>query len=123
MASDSTKPQRIQLSREKGWRMPPNTIKVDRSTKWGNPWRVWKDDDGQWLCSSHRGHFPVPNKAAGLALAVERHAADETQHAQFFGGATRLAELRGKNLACWCRLDQPCHADILLKLANPEPSL
>lgn len=27
-------------------------------------------------------------------------------------------ELRGKNLACWCRLDQPCHADVLLELAN-----
>lgn len=29
-----------------------------------------------------------------------------------------LAPLRGKNLACWCRLDEPCHADILLRLAN-----
>jgi hypothetical protein len=27
-------------------------------------------------------------------------------------------ELRGKNLACWCRLDQPCHADVLLRVAN-----
>lgn len=121
MTPPTTKPQRVQLSREKGWRMPPNTVKVDRTTKWGNPWRVWKDDDGQWLCSNHRGHFPVPNKTAGLALAVEHHAKDETTRAQYFGGATRLAELRGKNLACWCQLDQPCHADILLKLANPEP--
>jgi len=29
-----------------------------------------------------------------------------------------LEELRGKNLACWCPLDKPCHADILLELAN-----
>jgi hypothetical protein len=29
-----------------------------------------------------------------------------------------LSELRGKNLACWCRLDQSCHADVLLELAN-----
>jgi len=27
-------------------------------------------------------------------------------------------ELRGKDLACWCPLDQPCHADILLEVAN-----
>jgi hypothetical protein len=29
-----------------------------------------------------------------------------------------LPSLRGKNLACWCPLDQPCHADVLLELAN-----
>jgi Domain of unknown function (DUF4326) len=28
--------------------------------------------------------------------------------------------LRGKNLACWCRLDRPCHADVLLELANAD---
>ena len=35
---------------------------------------------------------------------------------------TKLAPLRGKNLACWCPLDQPCHADVLLELANPQIS-
>lgn len=30
--------------------------------------------------------------------------------------------LAGKNLACWCPLDQPCHADVLLELANREES-
>lgn len=35
-----------------------------------------------------------------------------------------IAELRGKNLMCFCPLDQPCHADVLLELANaPTPSL
>ena len=29
-----------------------------------------------------------------------------------------LEELRGKNLSCWCKQDDPCHADILLDLAN-----
>lgn len=33
-------PERIQLSRRKGWKMPPNTVKVDRSTPWGNPFAV-----------------------------------------------------------------------------------
>jgi Domain of unknown function (DUF4326) len=28
-------------------------------------------------------------------------------------------ELGGRDLACWCSLDRPCHADILLELANP----
>jgi hypothetical protein len=29
-----------------------------------------------------------------------------------------LLPLRGKNLACWCKLGEPCHADVLLELAN-----
>lgn len=32
----------------------------------------------------------------------------------------RLQELHGHDLACWCRLDQPCHADVLLELANAD---
>lgn len=31
---------------------------------------------------------------------------------------TLLEPLRGKHLACWCPLDQPCHADVLLEFAN-----
>lgn len=122
MTPPTTKPQRVQLSREKGWRMPPNTVKVDRTTRWGNPWRVWQDADGDWMCSSPQGHIPVTSKANGIGLAVLLHAQDETRQAAFIGGGSRIVELHGKNLACWCRLDQPCHADILLKLANPEPT-
>jgi Domain of unknown function (DUF4326) len=30
-------------------------------------------------------------------------------------------DLAGRDLACWCPLDQPCHADVLLEIANqPE---
>jgi hypothetical protein len=32
-----------------------------------------------------------------------------------------LPELRGHDLACWCKLDEPCHADVLLELANGPP--
>jgi hypothetical protein len=38
-------PIRVQLSRKKGWKMPPNTIYVGRPTKWGNPYKV--EDVGQ----------------------------------------------------------------------------
>lgn len=38
MTPPMSAPTRVQLSRAKGWRMPPNTVKVDRSTRWGNPW-------------------------------------------------------------------------------------
>lgn len=30
-------------------------------------------------------------------------------------------ELAGKDLACWCPLDQPCHADVLLEISNGGP--
>jgi hypothetical protein len=34
----------------------------------------------------------------------------------------RLHELRGCNLACWCPIGEPCHADVLLELANVRPA-
>jgi Domain of unknown function (DUF4326) len=40
-------------------------------------------------------------------------------HAAGFDLATLRQDLGGRDLACWCPLDQPCHADVLLELANP----
>lgn len=114
----SEKPRRVQLSRKKGWRMPPNTVKVDRTTKWGNPARP--------------GHAFM-----GLTVRDPRHAASlyhgfAPQNERLVAAAHE--ELAGKNLACWCHLcdlhrdgkplleDCPycdrCHADVLLELAN-----
>lgn len=111
-------PERIQLSRKKGWRMPPNTVKVDRTSQWGNHWEVWRDD-GQWLASRNRSeHHAVPDKDTGLQLAVLKHGQELRARLPKYGTATELLPLRGKNLACWCALDKPCHADVLLELAN-----
>lgn len=84
-------PHRVQRKRSSGWTMPPNTVYVGRPFKWGNPWKV--------------------RPASKAVELFERY------EAPFMARVARQ-ELRGKNLACWCRLDQPCHADILLKLAN-----
>ncbi|CAN5648822.1 DUF4326 domain-containing protein [soil metagenome] len=113
-------PERIQLSRAKGWRMPENTVNVSRPGKWGNPHRVWRDG-GQWLVTS-RGcsHQPVANQTEGIALAVAKFRADCLQALPFYGSATALLELRGKNLACWCKPGTPCHADVLLEVANEK---
>lgn len=86
--------QRIQQKRTKGWRKPPNTVCVSRPSKWGNPFRV--EQHGR-----------------EKALALYR---DWLMRGD--GQRLRLEELRGRNLACFCRLDQPCHADILLEIAN-----
>ena len=89
------KPQRIQLSRKKGFKLPPNTVVVSRPSKWGNPFRVGHEADDQ-------------------SEAVQMFRAS-------IGGLRRIHikhELRGMNLACWCKPGTPCHADVLLEIAN-----
>ncbi len=85
-------PVRVQLSRAKGWRMPPNTVKVTRPGVWGN--------------------YAGPTRADFEADLAEMPNADRAFYLD------KVKELRGKNLACWCKLDAPCHADVLLELAN-----
>ncbi len=112
-------PQRVQLRRTKGWRMPPNTVRVCRPTRWGNPYRVWRDAEGKWRVSwNNRCHWEIGNKAECLRFAVEMFRLDGEKSLKSYGGTKLLLELKGKNLACWCPLDQPCHADVLLELAN-----
>ena len=110
-------PKRIQLRRTRGWRMPENAAKVDRSTKWGNPFTIhgaleagYNGTDAElrgicvdafrrWLDGAYRPEFEPERRAYIL------------DHAD---------QLRGLDLACWCPLDHPCHADVLLGLANAE---
>jgi len=111
----SEKPKRIQLSRAKGWRMPPNTVKVDRSTRWGNPFRVGEEyvrdkmvPGGGQSCNT------VENSEHAVQL-FRRFAARQVRTQ-----VETYRELRGKDLACWCAIGQPCHADVLLEIANRE---
>lgn len=94
-------PKRIQLSRKKGWRMPENTMKVTRPGPWGNPHRI--------------GDPGIPDAAA----AVNAYR-DGVSWGAF--PMDNIEKLRGKNLACFCKIGEPCHADVLLELANREPS-
>ena len=89
-------PKRIQRLRIKGWKMPLNAIYVGRPTRFGNPYTVKEYGDA--------------------ASAVSLFKADQCS-SQSYRRQVR-AVLRGKDLACWCPLDQPCHADVLLKIAN-----
>ena len=87
-------PYRVQLRRTKGWRMPENTVKVSRPSPFGN--------------------------YAGATRADYERDLAEMSNADRAFFMDKVAELRGKNLACWCALDAPCHADVLLELANAE---
>ncbi|MFF7293192.1 DUF4326 domain-containing protein [Microbacterium sp. NPDC008134] len=93
-------PERIQLSRRRGWRKPENTVVVARPSRWGNPYSVAKWGR-EWAVLGFR--------AALEEGRLIRITIDDVKR-----------ELAGKNLACWCPLDQPCHADVLLAIANPE---
>lgn len=109
-------PERIQLSRRKGWRMPPNTVSVARPGPFGNPWTIQgaidagystdKQVTARWCVDLYRGWL------AGMEALCDA----EARRDRLLG---KLPQLRGKNLACWCPLDAPCHADVLLELANP----
>lgn len=98
-------PIRIQRKRTKGWKMPENTVYVGRPTKWGNPYSVSGARDA--------GYQGTDEQLADMCVTEYRLQAI---------GCLPLEELRGKNLACWCPLDQPCHADVLLELANTPPA-
>jgi hypothetical protein len=108
------KPIRIQRSRAPGSRLHASNgldiVCISRPSKWGNPFSVA-------LGSARTAEEKRRLRARSVA---------EFERALLGGGSRALGfdvddvrrELRGKNLACWCPLDEPCHADVLLKVAN-----
>jgi hypothetical protein len=88
--------------------MPPNTTYVGRPSKWGNPYKVGDKID--------YGSIKISPELAVALYKVEVLTSIERDPEWW-----NIEELRGKNLCCWCALDQPCHADVLLKMANPNP--
>ena len=108
-------PERIQLRRTKGWRKPEGCVVVARPSRWGNPYRV---DD-------YRDDYPDAHEAELHRMAVSDFRGLVDGRWDRLGDtpaypmrATIVDLLRGRDLACWCPLDQPCHADVLLELAN-----
>jgi hypothetical protein len=96
-------PDRIQLRRSRGWRKPAGAIVVARPSRWGNPFTVAEYgavDRFRWYLTARRGdpaiaqRWPYPSD-------------DQIR-----------TEVAGRDLACWCPPGAPCHADVLLRLAN-----
>jgi len=116
--------------------MPENTVYVGRGTKWGNPFCVMGKNPYLFCDASHRrkilGEWVIydfeQTTPSTVGMAVEMYRRWLT-HELNEAGIVRPClltledirrELCGKNLACWCRTDQPCHADVLLELANGQ---
>ena len=89
-------PRRVRMTRRAPWRhLAPGAVIVDRRGRWGNPYAV---------------------KVYGRERAIELYRGHLAEHSDLAAAVRR--ELSGRDLACWCPLDQPCHADVLLKVAN-----
>jgi hypothetical protein len=99
---------RIQRKRTKGWRMPEGAVYVGRPTRWGNEITPTMPD--------------VWGRPLGVERAVDLYRIATLRWIDEYDDRDAveawLAPLRGRDLACWCPLDQPCHADVLLELAN-----
>lgn len=134
-------PERIQLRRTKGWRKPDGAVVVTRPGRWGNPFKV-----GDVITPAHRHWGAVqehalwvpPRPPRGSPLyeveggwqditvesaehAVQLYATWVMGHIGESGyvfGVEVACELRGRDLCCWCRIGDPCHADWLLEFAN-----
>lgn len=122
-------PVRIQRRRTAGWRMPEGAVYVGRPTKWGNPFGVGTEVTiaGRQVTDGLLFDFGC---ALTLDQAVELYRvlmvgritlySDDPEDVEYVTVNRTLLdrEIRGRDLVCWCPLDQPCHADVLLEIAN-----
>lgn len=132
-------PRRIQRQRTKGWRMPDGAIYVGRPSKWGNPYRVGGIvvQPANWYtpyADPYMAHL-APAGASLPRVEIRSRYDGGTYETRWFAVASAeqavelyrqrlefegydVSRFRGHDLVCWCPLDQPCHADVLLELAN-----
>jgi len=110
-------PVRVQRKRTKGFKLPINTVCVTRGTKWGNPFTFGDFLVSLTLLASVRRieNHEVMN-GEGLKWILESYKKYMQENPELVALAKK--ELKGKNLACWCGLNDGCHADILLEIAN-----
>lgn len=121
------RPVRLQLSRKKGFDLQALSIatnglpavNVTRPGIWGNPWSVGIINCG---CRSagECDHNRFRCESAREAVEAFRSWTQSWRIPKGRLGA--LADIRGKNLACWCAPDAPCHGDVLLEIANQPTS-
>ena len=106
--------ERIQRRRTKGWRLPAGAVYVGRGSRWGNPWPL----------SIYLRDYPDLTDAERRFMAVDDYRLLVSGRWDKLGlpahpTETEIREaLGGHDLACYCPLDQPCHADVLLELAR-----
>ena len=105
--------------------MPEGAVYVGRGTWWGNPFRPYSmfrlpsSEIGLSQCESDTlAHLDGCCGGHANCLAWYRIWLTAQINLRARMGLDFLDRIRGRDLACWCPLDQPCHADVLLELAN-----
>lgn len=116
------KPQRMQLSRRGGYNLQAESQslnglpakRVSRPGKWGNPFTIEATAARYGLDRDAAQARAVALCAQWLSGTLESSLSpgDPPQRDDI------RRELAGHNLACWCRPGTPCHADVLIDLAN-----
>lgn len=130
-------PVRVQRKRKRGWKMPENTVSVARPGRWGNPLKImgdfiyidasyrrgWLDPwvilcsgDLDYLLKIYRAILEIDNNYLNLVPA--QNPKDLQYWVNYIPTLNYIENLKGKNLACFCSLDSPCHADVLLSFVN-----
>ena len=138
-------PIRVVRSRAKGWKNPENTVYVGRGSKWGNPFKVEATPKsiGKYLLTFSEtyindesvkkiyseNNYLFDTKEEAVERAIQCYGAWLLPYTHQAGGMERFylsdmnlksikEELAGKNLSCWCKAGDMCHADWLLQIAN-----
>lgn len=129
-------PQRIKRRRSRGWRLPAGVAYVGRPGQFGNPWAVVHTADRSAftvvrkagrrpdleVCPYRGSHHASHEGASRWAVEAFRRWTRMTPSGRRMAQAAR-EQLRGRDLACWCDTNKPCHADVLLEIANPPSEI
>ena len=120
--SPKRQPRRVQMSRQHPWRADnPDAVIVSRPSRWGNPCHWYPRPTVELTATGMTLHPADPAGARAISVQGFREQLADPD-ARAFNGYPSDAEIRaahaGRDLACWCPLDQPCHADVLLEIAN-----
>ncbi len=114
-------PERIQLSRARGWRKPPGAVVVARPSRWGNPFTLSGAIESGYARDVRHARTVVVAAFRAWLLGEGRdsdvYVVGERSYDRRWM-REHLAEIRGRDLACWCPAGQQCHADVLLALSN-----
>lgn len=138
-------PDRITRQRAKGWRKPDGAVIVTRGTIWGNPWGVGAPGTVDLVLDGAKARYKtlIASDALDVMVQYEKWLRDGTvwgvtlPDMTHFTDAGKMAvkdhlagrrklilanldQLRGHDLCCWCKPGEPCHADVLLRLAAGE---
>lgn len=137
-------PVRVQRKRTAGWKKPEGAVYVGRGTRWGNPCTQirtpaldgseWEREGRSGKTSGQQHAFVHPDKTVTWHLVKDATREQAVaMYRRWFRQRPSLveaarSELRGRDLMCWCPLVDadgkpvPCHADVLLELANQGES-